>query len=196
MKVTIDQQQEQIINANIEELDHWWKQATSDIYGQQKLIHYVEIDGNVLYDNYEQYLLINVNQIQKVNIQTLSRLESIQDTEQSIDEYLERFIPATQKVADQLYGEMTQEQQSLFAQFIEGLGWIVKAFEFNQTLFNKDGTAPSYLSQVMEPLEAIITQIYDNVQQEDFVSVGDLIQYELIPVLQKFQDNKQKSELS
>ncbi|GAA0377897.1 hypothetical protein [Paenibacillus motobuensis] len=196
MKVKVDQQQEQIIIATIEELDRWWKQATSDIFNQQRLIHFVEIDGNILYDNYEQYLLLNVSQIQEVNIQTLSRLESIQDTEQSIDDYLERFIPAAQDVTDQLYGEMMQQQQNLFAQFIEGLGWIVKAFEFNQTLFNEDGIAPPYLSQVMEPLEAIITQIYDNVQQEDFVSVGDLIQYELIPLLQKFQNRKQKSELS
>lgn len=196
MKVTIDHQQEQILDASIESLDRWWKQATGYIFGQQKLIYCVEIDGSTLFDNYEQYLILNVNKIREVNIKTLSRMESIQDTEQSIDEYLDGFIPAAQNVADQLFGEITQEQQGLFAQFIEGLGWIVNALEFNLALYNQDGTVPSYLTSVMEPLEANINEIYNHVQEEDLVSVGDLIQYELIPLLQNFNLRKQKSELS
>lgn len=192
----IDHQQEQFIDASVESLDRWWKQATGYIFGLQRLIHCVDIDGTTLYNNYEQYLILNATKVTEVNIRTLSRIESIQDTEQSIDEYLERFIPAAQNVADQLFGEITQEQQGLFAQFIEGLGWIINALEFNLALFNQDETAPSYLTTVMEPLEANIKEIYDHVQQKDFVSVGDLIQYELIPLLQKYINEKQKSELS
>ena len=77
MKVSIDQQQEQIIDASIEKLDDWWKQATGYIFDQKRLIHCVDIDGSTHYDNYEQYIILNASQIQVINIRTLSRMESI-----------------------------------------------------------------------------------------------------------------------
>lgn len=196
MKVAVDHQEGKFIDSTIEQLDDWWKSATSYIYKQQRLIHCVEIDGNVFYTGFEQYLMDNVTDIKDVTIRTLTRLESIQETEQSIDEYLERFIPITQNIADQLYGDVMQEQQNSFAQFIEGLSWIVKAMEFIQALYDETNHVPQYLKVIMSPLETIINDIFENVQQNDYVSVGDLLQYELLPLLQKFQNREQLSDLS
>lgn len=196
MRVTIDQQQEQIIDATFEQVDYWWKQATSSIFQQEKLIQYVTIDGRVMYDGYEQYLVQNLVQIKEVDISTLSRMESIQETEKSISEYLERFIPAAQNITDQLFGVIGMEQQNLFARFVEGLGWIVNALEFNKTLYNQIADyEPEYL-KILERLELVINEMCDNVERKDYVAVGDLIQYEIIPLMRDSQNKMEMSALS
>ncbi|AZS17586.1 hypothetical protein [Paenibacillus lutimineralis] len=196
MKVSINQEQEQFIDNTIEKLDGWWKQATEAIYQQRQLIQYVELDGNLYYDGYEQYIIENVNRIKEINICTLSKWESIQDTERSIVEYLDRFIPAGQDASIQFFGEIKAEQHNIFAQFIDGLSWIVSALEFNRILYKEVGISqPEYLT-TMDSLDEIISGIYENVQRDDYIAIGDIIQYEIVPLMQEIQKKMKKSELS
>ncbi|WP_055106051.1 hypothetical protein [Paenibacillus ihumii] len=194
MKVSINQQQLQEINSSIEELDQWWKQTTSEIYQNQRFIHSVEIDGKVYYDGYELYLFQNVNRIKELDIRTISSIESIKENEQSLDEYLNRFIPEALNLANQLFGNLTSEQYSLLVQLIEGLDWILKALQFNRLLFGNVTNLPQYLA-IVEPLELFVKEIFEKVNQEDYVGVGDLVQYEIVPLLHQFQNRNKKSEL-
>lgn len=186
LKVMINQQQEQVIDGSIEQLDKWWKEATGSIFQTGQLIHFVEIDGKVFYDGYEQYLFLNVEQIQCVNINSLSRLESIVSTEQELDQYLCRFIPAAKGVANRLYGGLNEENVSLLSQVVQGLGWISSALDLSVKLYSEEaGNLPEYLTTVA-PISQFIGTLHDNIQNDDFVGVSDVLEYEIIPALENY----------
>ncbi|MGZ7445973.1 hypothetical protein [Paenibacillus sp. TH7-28] len=186
MKVMINQQQEQVIGGSIEQLDKWWKEATGSIFQTGQLIHCVEIDGKIFYDGYEQYLFHNVERIQCVNINSLSRLESIVSTEQELDQYLCRFIPAAKGVANRLYGGLNEENVGLLSQVVQGLGWISSALDLNVKLYSEEaGNLPEYLTTVAS-ISQFIGTLHDNIQNDDFVGVSDVLEYEIIPALENY----------
>lgn len=194
MRLMIDDQQGQVIDATLDSLNTSWKTAVESISKQVRFIHYVQIDGQDLYDGYEQYLINNFEQVQSVNIKTLSVLESINDTEESLDEYLDRFIDISLDLAMHFFGDLTEEDWRTFSSFITGLNWIVNALEFDKVLFQNQGTViPTYLDVINE-LGLFINQMEQSLLEQDYVSVGDLIKYEIIPALQVFRSRHSSKE--
>lgn len=194
MKLTVDQQQEQTIPRTVEAFNACWETETASIIKMNRLIYYVKIDNQVMYQGYEEYLLNHLNTINAIDIVTLSRQESILETEKTLDEYLDRFIDASIELSKKFYGELTEETWNGFSDFIQGLDWIIKALEFNIVLFQNGGEdIPEYLL-IIENLGAVVTEMDQSLEQQDFVAVADLIQYEIIPLLQKFRSRQSMKE--
>lgn len=198
MKVAVDGQQVEWIEDTLEGIEQWWKGSTSQIYQDRRLIHFVEVNGKAIYEAYELYIVQNIQEVREVNIRTLSALESIQNTEQALDEYLERFIPGASDVADQLYGGLTLENQPLFAQLLEGFHWIVKSMQFDRELYAMADhhVSPNFLTSTLSSLEKLLQEIIQAVENNDFTGVSDLLQYEVVPALQQFQNRNKMSGLS
>lgn len=194
MIVMIDKKQEQIIEPNLDELNEWWTLTTADIFQKQRFIHCVEINGFSLYEGYEKYLVDHISDIERVNIKTISRIESVEDTEKALDEYLKRFIPGSLKVSEYLYGDLSEDLWKDFSDFIVGLEWIVKALEFDMVLFKSEGVeTPEYLS-ILDNLGSFISEMDNCLQQQDYVSVGDIIQFEIVPLLEIFSSRRSGSK--
>jgi len=183
----IDSQQEQILEPDFNALDNWWRVSTAQIYQQQRLIHSVEFDSEVLYSNYENFLVENMNRVQTVNIRTLTVRESIIDTENSLKDYLDRFIPEAFKISQHFYGDLTEEHWGRFSDFIGGLDWILKALSFETELYKIDRTNPPGYLLLIDNLSELVAQLGSALENMDLVTVGDLMQYELVPLLQKIQ---------
>ncbi len=186
MNVIVDHQQEKTISRTVESFKVWWETEIASIIKMERLVHYVIINNQIMYDGYEEYIMNNLNTINELNIVTLSRQESIQVTEKTLDEYLDRFLDASMALSKQFYGSVAEETWSDFSDFIQGLDWIIKALEFNIVLFNNEGEAKFY-QLTIENLGAVVADMDQSLEQQDHVAVADLIQYEIIPLLQKFR---------
>lgn len=194
MKVMLDQQQEMNIDATVQALNNWWKQITAEIFEQQRFIYSVHVDDQQLFHGYEQYMIDHIDSIDCINVQTMSRIESIYETEQSLNEYLERFVKASVEISEYFYGDLKEEHWVKFSEFIRGLDWIVKAIEFEIELYKQESlTIPEYLS-VFNEIRKYVSELEKSMEQQDYVAVGDLIQYEMVPVLQKFQTRELSKE--
>lgn len=190
----VDGNKKTTLNPSIEELDKWWRQETAEIYSGDRLIHFVEVDGQKLYSSYEQFIVNNINTIEKIDINTISLLESIDDTEISLNNYLINFIPAVNEISDCFYGDVNEEVWQKFSEVIQGLEWIMQALQFERTLYLRMGSsAPDYLS-VIEPLEKALGELEQSMHNQDYVSVGDILQYELAQNLERFQLRTAKRE--
>jgi hypothetical protein len=198
MKVAVDGQQVELIEDTLDDIEKWWRNSTSRIYQDRRLIHFVEVNGKAIYEAYELYIVQNIQEVREVNIHTLSAIESIQNTEQALDEYLERFVPGALDVADQLYGGLTLENQPLFGQLLEGFQWIVKSMQFDRELYAMADyhASPDFLTSTLSTLEKLLQEILQAVENNDFTSVSDLLQYEVVPALQQFQNRNKMSGLS
>lgn len=186
MKVMIDDKQVQNIEPIFKEVNRWWTASIEEIFRQQRLVYCVHIDGNMMYHDYEQYIVNHMDSINEINIQTLSRMESIQETEKSLVEYIERFIPASLEMANHFFGVLSEEHWGQFSDFIQGLNWIIQAIEFEIQLFKQDGiSVPDYLF-IIDKLNPYLLEMEGNLERQEYSTVGDLIQYEIVPVLQEF----------
>ncbi|EBK2060060.1 hypothetical protein AAL85_25055, partial [Salmonella enterica subsp. enterica serovar Typhi] len=99
MRTQIDNGIEKIVEPNLDSLQNWWQFMINQIYAQDRLIRAVQVDGKLLYDGYEQYIRNNIDRIEEIKIQTLTRSESLFETKQTLDEYLERFIPISSELS-------------------------------------------------------------------------------------------------
>ncbi|MNB88215.1 hypothetical protein D3C81_683380 [compost metagenome] len=187
MKITIDGLKEIMTSTMQEEFNKIWIECTTEIYQAERLIYCVDIDGQVLYSQYEQFIQEHLEQISLIQIQTLSRIESINETETQLSQYLNKFIPGMTSIADRLYGDMDTELWGELATGLEGLQWIVSSFEFLKLLYSSDILNEFILSNYYTELEGIIKELDVNLADDDLVTVADLIKYELLPCLEKYQ---------
>lgn len=192
MRVKIDNEEEQNIAGTLESINDWWVQATSHVYKSKRLIYFVEIDGHSYYDGYELFIVKNFHIINQLRIVTKSHQESIDETVGLLKQYLAEFIPTAESTADFLYGDISSNQWSVFSQFLEGLNWIVSSLEFLKSLSSNNY---SY-KPLLDSLGEIIIDLDKYLQGQDYVEVGDLICYELIPVLRKIKQVSDEQEIS
>ncbi|MNW51893.1 hypothetical protein D3C74_293920 [compost metagenome] len=89
-------------------------------------------------------------------------------------------------IADQMYGEMLPEVWDQLKTGLEGLQWIVSSFEFLRYLYSTDSIVVSKLLDYSNELGRIIGEIANSINRDDIVGVADLIQYELLPILEKY----------
>ncbi|WP_052410378.1 hypothetical protein [Paenibacillus durus] len=183
MKVTIDNQNELVLEADLKPINEWWISSTAKIYKEDRLIYSVEIDNNPIFTGYEQIIINDYREINQINIITKTKKESIIETELALDEYLDKFIPASRKVADYFYGDINEEHWAEFSQLVEGLNWIVNSLDFLQILYGDQDSLISIISQ----LKSAIGELSGSLNQAEYVLTADLLNYEIIPLLEKMK---------
>lgn len=188
MKVSIDKAEERILERDINVINNWWNKAASELYSAGRLIYCVEIDEQSIFDNYEQVIVNNYHNITGINIKSLSKKESIEETRISLNEYLNRFIPVTLDIADYFYSEVTEEQWAEFSKFLEGLSWIVQSIQF-LNLLTSDHDRYNLNSL---KLEGPIEELEQALEAQDYVLVADIIRYDLIPQLEQLLERTNK----
>ncbi|WP_340005379.1 hypothetical protein MHH52_26785 [Paenibacillus sp. FSL K6-0276] len=195
MKITIDEQQEIISSPLQEEFNKIWLECTTEIYQAERLIYYVDIDGQVLYNQYEQFIQDHLQIIENIKIHTMSRFDSINETEEQLVQYLNKFIPGMTAIVDQMYGDMSNELWGELATGLEGLQWIASSFEFLKILYSSDILNNIIIGNYCSDLESIVKDLDTNLTEDDLVAVADLFKYELLPLLDKYNAEIGKSKV-
>ncbi|MNP24504.1 hypothetical protein D3C76_1172680 [compost metagenome] len=91
-------------------------------------------------------------------------------------------------IADRMYGEVDSELWSKLATGLEGLQWIVSSFEFLRFLYDSDILNRTILSNYCTDLENIVKELEIGLTENDLVAAADLFKYELLPCLEKYQN--------
>lgn len=185
MKVTIDNQNELVLEADIKRINEWWIASTSKIYKEDRLIYSVEIDDTPVYSGYEQIIVNDYRDINRINIITRTKKESIDETELALADYLEKFIPASRQIADYFYGDLNEEQWTEFTQLLEGLSWIVNSLKFLQILH---GNQETLAAQALR-MEALVNELGESLERAEYTLTADLMNYEITPLLEKMKIN-------
>lgn len=181
MRVAVDNKVEQQIDNDLDTIQKWWQNEVSQIYSDDRLIYYVDIEDVSFYSDYEQVLFENFRSINKVNIHTRNRTESIKETEITLYDYLTKYIPASKEIADHFYGEIQEEHWSMFVQLTDGLGWIMSSMNFLNIL---NGISTKSLE--ITKLELALNELEQGLIAQENVLIGDILRYEIIPVLESY----------
>ncbi|MCM3040932.1 hypothetical protein M3201_14610 [Paenibacillus motobuensis] len=193
MRILIDNKHEADIDLENGQIKAWWEELCSEINKADRFIYSVSIDNQPVYDLFDKHIENNLINIDELNVQTKTKQESAIETTGAISDYLERFIPAITELSDHFYGELTEENWGTFSYFIEGLSWILQSIEFLQVI-SDEGTSAIH-TKTLQELSKIVEELEAGLEDKQFVLVGDLMQYELSPVLESYKEEITKLEM-
>src|SRR5690606_37786043 len=85
------------------------------------------------------------------------------------------------EVSVKFYGEPTPEDWGIFSQFIEGVHWLSHSLYFIQTISKKHKNYESislFIEPVINDLGEKVQLLQSAVDQQDYILIGDIVQYE------------------
>ncbi|PDO09801.1 MAG: hypothetical protein BLM47_10660 [Candidatus Reconcilbacillus cellulovorans] len=185
MRIGIDDGMETATIADLAELEAWWKSATRRLFGENRLIRCVVIDGTPYYEGYEHALRERFDRIGEVRIISMTCSEWFDDTVRELAGYLVSIAQAVDRVRASMYGCPSSSDWNVFAQLLEGLHWIYEVLKAFSSYLKENGKTEESRKwlDVSEKLESAIRELAAALERNETISIGDVLEYELKPVV-------------
>ncbi|HJF32266.1 MAG TPA: hypothetical protein K8V56_10910 [Sporosarcina psychrophila] len=138
-------------------------------------------DGIGVYEDHEDYLNLNVDRIEKLEVIAKTEKEFLNDILLSAEDYLNRAKPELASLPDGFYSNPSSEIRYNFSQLMEGLQWLNEML----AVIDKSIERPANWNQCMalsQSMEAEILNLFEAVENSDNILIADIIQYEFIPM--------------
>lgn len=153
-----------------------------------KLAHLL-IDGVLVCDNVSEYLVKNFSDIDKIEVVIFNPKEIVSDTLVMTYEYLTSAIPLIRGLAEEFYQHPEEKTWISLNDLFEGLQWIIESLSkidncgdletaiSNYEIWNEYVKSVSILHELVPQLEVVILN-------KDYISIADLLLYEVVPVFE------------
>ncbi|CAH8767399.1 hypothetical protein [Paenibacillus dendritiformis] len=195
LKISVDGTWEEKEFQSAKEVNDFWVSRTIPILEADRLIYYVEIDGDKYYSDYESIILENYQSINEIYIVTHTKKECFTITLEDLRTYLPRVVNELPGISERLYAEEINDIGSLITPVIDSLQWIVSALEFAYVISEKVNEASQIrysLEQMYKNIESFVEKFHYELSWNNYVSVSDLLQYELVPILEGWINELEK----
>lgn len=161
---------------------------------QDKYFSHLIIDGVEVYDNFVEYMEDNISNIRDVSIGFLTITEYIKEILDSTSLYLERAIPAIEELAEKFYHEADADSWQQVDNLLEGIGWLIETFNMIDSLPSLADIFADYekwnlYSKAVRELQEVTTNLEEPLELADYVSVADIMLYEIKPALESMRSN-------
>ncbi|GAX88905.1 hypothetical protein [Effusibacillus lacus] len=105
----------------------------------------------------------------------------VEETLQSCQEYIPRLIEAHEQLATYFQGNEEAKGLDLFQLYIEGIDWLQQSVRGIQNLDHSK--IPGIQVDEVNPK---LIEIEEALQNRDYVLMGDLLDYEITPILEQW----------
>ena len=168
------------------------KMVDDIIQEEATVFSHLVVDGIEIYDNHEAYLEREISNILEVRVVSSSKKEMIWNTMLSINDYLDRAVPALQDLIEKSYGGFTNETWEGINQLAEGMQWILQF----RTFTNGYNEKPANWHEVEESIiscENHFKQLITGIETQDTILISDILLYEIVPAYEELNKNLAKS---
>lgn len=153
--------------------------------------HFVADDQEV-YENHEEFLNLYISTIKRLEIVAKTVKEFTNDILLSAESYIERAKPSLSLLSEEFYNNPTSETWGQFDQLLEGLQWLHSMLTILTEREEKLYNAATY-EEISINLQEELENLGEAVENEDFVLIGDIIQYEILPNYEALQEATQST---
>lgn len=158
------------------------------------------IDGVEIYDDFYDYFLNNIKNIEEVIIVTKTKKEISKEIILSTIDYIGRAIPEIENLSDQFYKTPSNESWNKLVDLFEGIKWILDTFimiDNNKQLKNIVNSYEEWnlYAQDIYSLKELLGEFEDVLENSDYVSIADILSYELIPLFKEMKEKLEKVAL-
>lgn len=160
--------------------------TVEDILEKNNMIlsHFV-IDGLEIYENFEDYILDNIDYLNVVSAELRTLKEWLDEMVNSALEYLKRSIPALEQLGTEFYQGSDKESWLKFDQMMEGIGWLSQLVD---QITQHDVLSKSWERTEQDfELQGLLLELEDAVLNKDTVLIADTIIYEILPKYKSLQ---------
>jgi len=166
-------------------------ETMAKLFASNEIIQEVVIDGYSFREDFETYLIENIDRVKSVQLLTVNGDLWIADLLAELQSYLPRVLKATDSISDCFYGVPSQDDWQSFSMLMEGMTWVYQSTQTIQN-HNQKVTAGGSLAVLSESLNGfnlelrdILPQIEESIEREEHTNIGDLIKYELGPAVER-----------
>lgn len=160
---------------------------SQEVENANKVIRSIIVDGLELYQDYFEYILDNLDNIEEIDVKLSTYKELVNETLIGTVDYLEGASNELEPLSEEFYAEPTKESWERFSDLIEGINWIISVFNLIDNDKSLIETLPSYeiwnlYAKDVLTLNELIPQMSDALNLKDNTLLADLMMYEILPI--------------
>lgn len=158
------------------------------------------IDGVEIYGDFYKYFLENIKNIEEVIVVTITIKEMSKEILLSTVDYVERAIPEIDRLSDEFYKTPHRDSWTKLTDLIDGIKWIMDTFMIIDTnkqlkdIVNNYEEWNLYAKDIFS-LKELLVDFEEILENNDYVSIADILSYELIPLFRGMKEKLEKVAL-
>lgn len=192
MNIYIQDKEIQFEN-NPEIIDQLFNAINKNIQEQDLQFSHLIIDGEEIYDNFDSYIVENIETIKKIQVIAMSVVEMVNETIISTEQYAKNAVPVINKLADEFYQGPNENTWMQLTDLFEGIQWIIQSLVQINSIENSNEIAIDYevwneYAQEVSKLNDIIPELENAIVSKDNILTGDMLLYEIVPVFENIRE--------
>lgn len=180
-----------------EVLDTIFKEIDNIVNSANMIFSHLIIDGQEVYNDFYDYFLDNMKNIQEVKVVTRTAKEAFEEILLSTIDYLNRAIPEIEVLSNEFYKTPSRESWEKLGDLIEGIKWIMDTFMIIDSNSELKSVINSYedwnvYAKDIYELSELLKEFEEILENNDFVSTADILSYEIIPLFNNMKEKLEK----
>ena len=155
-----------------------------------EILDYLVINDNVVENDYESYLLNNIENIREIQAEFTSLLEVVKTTFYHTEDILNKLISLSDVISVTIYDQSKNESMQRLSNLIEAVQGLNYSLGLINSLPNLNEVLANY--EEWELFMSCFGQLVDKaidlaapIQFEDFVAIRDIVFHEIKPIIEK-----------
>jgi hypothetical protein len=145
------------------------------------------VDGQEISSNAQDSVMTLTSSIGLLKLELASLQDVLSNNLDNAKDYLKKLIPGFQKAADLFRMENEQEANKYYLQILDGVDWFSQVLLTILQSWGKNLEGQS-LEERQKKLTGLIAQMLEANQNQDWVLMADLLEYEMIPLYEDWQE--------
>ncbi len=150
------------------------------------IFSHLKVDDTEVYADHYNYLKERIDRIELIEVEVRTVSEMLRDVLLTAEEYLEQALPEIELLAAEFYQGPSEESWARFQQLLEGVEWLNQLVTMIDQNKAKPGNWQDYTVMV-DRLRDELQNLEEALENQDYVVMGDLLNYEIIPCFQEFR---------
>ncbi len=172
---------------NEESVSKLFERINSILEDGQYAFDCMEINGNIVYENHYDYIMSNLSDIKELKVGIISTDELVKNILASVVQYIQGAVPEIGSLSDEFYRGPESGTWVKLQQLIEGVEWINSGTGVMANSTESFAGLYEYLKVIGE-MKDKLAELVEAVKSSDMVLIGDLLSYEVIPMLESIKN--------
>jgi len=150
------------------------------------VLSHLRVDDTEVYTDFYNYLKERIDEINLIEVEVRTVAAILQDALLTAEEYLGQALPEIETLAAEFYQGPSGESWERFQQLLDGVDWLNQLV----TVIDQNPTKPEEWQDYLAVVERLMNELQnleEALENQDYVVIGDLLSYELIPCFQEFR---------
>ena len=145
------------------------------------------LEGQEVSSSAMDTLMTSITSIELLELELAHLGDLLANNLANAKEYLEKLIPGFQKAADLFRMGNEQEAHKFYLQILDGIDWFSQVVQNIVKSWGNEVEGQS-LEDRQERLTGLMAQMLEANQNQDWVLMADLLEYEMIPYYEDWQE--------